>query len=82
MWVLKPEPVHHDVSQAGRHDAGALPLITHFFSIVVLTLRSSFVGGVAITPEESRITRFSGKLSGLCSSKLLMKNSGGAYEIR
>ena len=82
MWLLKPEPVHHDVSQAGRHDARALPLITQFFSIVVLTSQSSSVGSVASTPEDSRITCFSRKLSRLCSSKLLMKNSGGAYEIR
>ena len=36
MWLLKPEPVHHDVSQAGRNDAGTLPVITHRFSLVVL----------------------------------------------
>ena len=82
MWLLKPEPVHHDVSQAGRHDAGAIPLITRFFSVVAVTSPSSSVGSVASTPEDFRITRFSRKLSSLCSSKLLMKNSGGAYESR
>src|SRR5258708_35018525 len=65
VWLLQPEPVHHILSQAGRNDAGAFPLITHRFSVLASVSRQPPCPPRKEQPEESRITRSSRKLSGL-----------------
>ncbi len=76
VWLLQPEPVHHILSQAGRNDAGAFPLITHRFSVLASVSRQPPCPPRKEQPEESRITRSSRKLSGLPFYHTVNKRDG------